>query len=210
MSLQIDETDFVEASEAADSLKFLNEKSHALFELGVSMLVHKWDALSVAVANQWGGPNSKDKRDWISAVVVDLFLQNSVVDVAMIEETLLYAMQDEFDVMVEDDSALPLAAQVLDCYRNVAIGEVDKIKESYAKWQAKQSSNSDVKYQVTVGEDPSNPDVSENEVDDYDSDIDAHAPGTQQDEDSEMTEATESVPQAIVDDDGFTIVQRKR
>ncbi|ANZ74161.1 BA75_00440T0 [Komagataella pastoris] len=207
MSLQIDETDFVEASEGADSLKFLNEKAHALFELGVSMLVHKWDALSVAVANQWGGPNSKDKRDWISAVVVDLFLQNSVVDVALIEETLLYAMQDEFDVMVEDDSALPLAAQVLDCYRKVAIGEVDKIKESYAKWQAKQSSNGDAKYQVTVGEDPSNPDVSENEEDDYRS---AHAPGTQQDEDSEMTEATESAPQPTVDDDGFTIVQRKR
>ena len=55
----------VEAPTEAKNLQFEDEKQQARFELGVSMMVYKWEALEVAVANSWGGPSSAEKRDWI-------------------------------------------------------------------------------------------------------------------------------------------------
>lgn len=99
----------VEAPTEAKNLQFEDEKQQARFELGVSMMVYKWEALEVAVANSWGGPSSAEKRDWITAIVVDLFKSEKIVDAATIEETLLYAMIDEFDTNVEDESTVPIA-----------------------------------------------------------------------------------------------------
>ncbi|CCC13112.1 hypothetical protein SMACR_06330 [Sordaria macrospora] len=43
------------------------------FEQGVAIALHLWPALSLAVQNNWGGPDSADKRDWFAGAVVDLF-----------------------------------------------------------------------------------------------------------------------------------------
>jgi len=99
------------------NLFFSDEKQQANFELGVSMMVYKWDALDVAVSNRWGGPDSEEKRDWITTVILDLFRNNKVVDIQSIEGTLLYAMMDEFETHIEDDSALPIAAGIIEIWK---------------------------------------------------------------------------------------------
>lgn len=43
------------------------------FEQGVAIALHLWPALSLAVQNNWGGPDSADKRDWFAGAIVDLF-----------------------------------------------------------------------------------------------------------------------------------------
>ncbi|KAK0709748.1 Pre-rRNA-processing protein TSR2-domain-containing protein [Lasiosphaeria miniovina] len=43
------------------------------FEQGVAMALHLWPALTLAVQNQWGGPDSSDKRDWFAGAIVELF-----------------------------------------------------------------------------------------------------------------------------------------
>jgi pre-rRNA-processing protein TSR2 len=43
------------------------------FEQGVALALHLWPALTLAVQNNWGGPDSSDKRDWFAGVIVELF-----------------------------------------------------------------------------------------------------------------------------------------
>lgn len=194
----IDPTDYVEAVEGVESLKFANEKQQAKFELGVCMAIYKWEELTTAVDNSWGGPKSADKRDWISGIVIDLF-DEKIVDIQLIEETLLYAMVDEFDTEIDNDSALEIAALVMKFYKEVSVGSVAAIDALYARWQEKQSSH--VANRVEVAADPNNPDA---ESDDEEED-DEEVPQLQ-DDDMEVDEQPQG---PVVDDDGFELVQKK-
>jgi pre-rRNA-processing protein TSR2 len=201
MTYQIDVTDFIEAPEGT-SLAFSDEKQQANFELGVSMIIHSWEILEIAVANQWGGPNSNAKRDWVSDVVIDLFKSN-VVDIQLIEETILYAMQDEFDVNVEDDSSLPIADKIIKVYRQVALGDFSTVHAMYQQWTERQSQRAQRQnLHVHIHEDPENPDVSDDDDEDEDLEL--------QDSSMEIDMEEPQEPQGpIIDDDGFELVQKK-
>jgi pre-rRNA-processing protein TSR2 len=196
---QIDPTDYVEAPEGASSLRYGDEKQQAKFELGVCMAVYKWEELNTAVENQWGGPNSSDKRDWISGIVIELF-NEKIVDIQLIEETLLYAMVDEFDTEIDNDSALEIGALVMKFYKDVGMKNYEQIDKFYAAWQAKQSIKSTVQ-KIEIEEDPNNPDSSESE--DYDDEDNANIVN----DDDAMDVDQPKAP--IVDDDGFELVQKK-
>lgn len=45
----------------------------ARFEQGVALSLNLWPALTLAVQNNWGGPDSADKRDWFAGEVADQF-----------------------------------------------------------------------------------------------------------------------------------------
>ncbi|KAI5956648.1 TSR2 [Candida margitis] len=200
MTTSIDPTDYVEVENG--NLSFPIEAQQAKFELGVCMAVYKWEELATAVENSWGGPKSAEKRDWISGIVIDLFKESSVVDIQLIEETLLYAMVDEFDVQVDNDSALEIAALVMKFYKQVQEHKYDQVDALYAKWQEKRSTHGENRH-VHIDEDPNNPDVSdddddEEEDEDDDMEIDGNNDGKQ-----------EHKEEPIVDDDGFQLVQKK-
>ncbi|CUS20194.1 LAQU0S01e01112g1_1 [Lachancea quebecensis] len=201
MSSTIDESAYVEASNGQACLAFKDEKQEARFELGVSMMVYKWDALSIAVENGWGGPESAEKRDWVTAVIVDLFKSEKIVDVTLIEETLLYAMADEFDTNVEDDSALPIAAGIVEIYKQCDAQDFSTVEKLYLEWTEKQK-NKEGKRIVQVEEDPLNPDASESEEEEEDVEFEI--------EDSmAVDEMTENNTEPVVDEDGFELVQKK-
>ena len=195
----IDPTDYVEVVEGVESLKFANAKQQAKFELGVCMAVYKWEELTTAVDNSWGGPKSADKRDWISGIVIDLF-DEKVVDIQLIEETLLYAMVDEFDTEIDNDSALEIAALVMKLYKGVAMGDASGVDVLYARWQEKQSSR--VVNKVEVGADPNNPDADDSDDSDDDED---DVPELEDD----AMEIDDQPQGPVVDDDGFELVQKK-
>lgn len=193
----IDATDFVEVEGEQISLRFQNPVQQAKFELGVCMAVYKWEELITAVENSWGGPNSADKRDWISGVVIELF-DEKAVDVMLIEETLLYAMVDEFDTEIDNDSALVIGDLVLKIYRDCAIENYARVDDLYAKFQQRQA-HSGTSQKVVVGADPNNPDYSDDEEEEEE------APALAEEDGMDIDE-----PQGpIVDDDGFELVQRK-
>ena len=213
MTTQIDPTDYVEVENG--TLTFENPKQQAKFELGVCMAIYKWEELTTAVDNNWGGPKSSEKRDWISGIVIDLFSESKIVDIQLIEETLLYAMVDEFDTQIDNDSALEIGYLIIKFYRDVMIEKYGSIDEMYEKWQAKQSSKSVNK--VHVENDPNNPDVSDDDEDDEEEeqeDDDAcHGHHHNHSHDGmDIDEQPEEAPQLagpIVDDDGFELVQSK-
>lgn len=196
----IDPTDFVQVEGDANTLKFGDPHQQAKFELGVCMAIYKWEELTTAVENSWGGPNSADKRDWISGVVIDLF-EESAVDLILIEETLLYAMVDEFDTEIDNDSALVVGDLVLKIYRECAMQNYSRVDDLYAKYQQKQALGARGE-KISIAADPNNPDASEDEEDDEEQD------DTEKGQDDSMdVDETSSAP--IIDDDGFELVQRR-
>jgi len=44
-----------------------------LFARGVLALFDLWPALAIAVREQWGGPDSSDKRTWMASTIIDEF-----------------------------------------------------------------------------------------------------------------------------------------
>lgn len=202
MSQYHNEPSCVEAPQGANNLLFKDEKQQARFELGVSMMIYKWDALDVAVENQWGGPDSAEKRDWITAIIVDLFKTEKVVETILIEETLLYAMVDEFDTNVEDDSAVFIANGIIELYKQCQALDYSTVESLYLAWQEKQKNKSN-KRVVQVKDDPLNPDVSDSEdEEDYDEE-------ESQDVDMDVDEQQQTNPEPIIDEDGFEVVQKK-
>ncbi|CEP61657.1 Tsr2p LALA0_S03e07844g [Lachancea lanzarotensis] len=210
MSGNVDELAYVEAEKGKASLEFEDEKQMARFELGVSMAVYKWEALDLAVQNSWGGPESAEKRDWVSAIIVDLFKDGKIVDVSLIEETLLYAMMDEFETNCDDDSALPIAALVIDLYKQCQQLEFSTVDSLYAQWKERQETRQSTK-DIQIGGDPWNPDVSEceDESDAEDGEQQPPAMVKDMDVDVDVDMEAEDTPEPVVDEDGFELVQKK-
>ncbi|CUM66095.1 uncharacterized protein PRCAT00003749001 [Priceomyces carsonii] len=200
----IDPTEYIEAVEGAQNLRFINEKQQAKFELGVCMAVYRWDELNTAVDNSWGGPKSADKRDWISGIVIDL-LDEKIIDIQLIEETLLYAMLDEFDTEVDNESALEIAALIMKIYKEVLLGQYATVDDLYNKWLSKgthQTSNG----KVTVQEDPANPDILSSEDDD---DEDGNELNTDNNVNNADNMEVDSAQGPLVDDEGFELVTKR-
>lgn len=191
----------VQAEPDQPNLMFADEKQQARFELGVSMLVHSWDALDIAVINQWGGVESSDKRDWISGVIVGLFKDNKEVDSPLIEETLLYAMLDEFDTHVDDGTAQPVASNMIKLYEECRQLNFSRVEDMYTKWLEKQKNGPSKERFVQVDEVSSDEDE-EDEGEEEDDD------GMDVDMDQDVPELV-TKPEPIVDDDGFELVQKK-
>ncbi|KAI3404653.2 TSR2 [Candida oxycetoniae] len=207
----IDASEYVESENG--TLKFGNEVQQAKFELGVCMAVYKWEELTTAVENSWGGPKSGEKRDWISCIIIDLFSESKIVDVQLIEETLLYAMLDEFDTQVDNDSALEIAALIMKFYKEAAKGAYDMIDQFYQVWLEKKKNTVLESTAVHVGEDLNNPGVSDSEEDD-DDDNDERGDDNEKDDESmevdDIAEVQDVQHGPVIDEDGFKLVQKGR
>ncbi|KAJ2892005.1 putative pre-rRNA-processing protein TSR2 [Zalerion maritima] len=189
------------------------------FEQAVSLSLFTWPALTLAVQNNWGGPDSEDKRAWFSGAIVDHFPDLSTTpdalkllrtskpnedepDAETVEEVLLQVMLDEFEVNVDDESGFAVAEQIIRLRKLCAKGkfeEVDDLAKKYAVSKGK----------VVIfqrGKDQEEEDEWEDES------------SSDDDEDVEMDEAPPLVGSTQpkgdfapeVDDDGFTTVTRKK
>lgn len=200
------------------------------FEQGVALSLNLWPALTLAVQNNWGGPDSADKRDWFAGEVADQFPpfsnsnaatasattttngqqsqggaqeQKEEPDAEYLEELILQVMLDEFEVNVDDDTAFDVATEIVRLRGQCARGNFEEVDRLLARWQARKGEKVHFKH----GEDQD----AETDWEDDDDDND--------DSDDEMDEApalVEAAPPKMdkappeVDDDGFTKVTRKR
>ncbi|EKD15213.1 uncharacterized protein L3040_001583 [Drepanopeziza brunnea f. sp. 'multigermtubi'] len=172
-------------------------------ELGIALSLYSWPALSLAVTNSWGGADSDEKRQWFAGATSDVVIENPEEDAEWIETFLLQVMVDEFEVGVEDDSALEVAEQIVRLRKNCGNGNFSEVLEMKRKWDAKGGKQDIGK--IFAKKEGEGEDEDENEDDEDDED----------DEDFEMNEAPPLVRVrepvvAEVDEDGFTKVTKKR
>lgn len=198
------------------------------FEQGVALSLNLWPALTLAVQNNWGGPDSSDKRDWFAGEVASQFppfpsstsssntASNGTAsqqaqqgdqeepDAEYLEELILQVMLDEFEVNVDDDTAFDVATEIVRLRSQCARANYDEVDRLLARWQARKGEKVHFKH----GED-------QDGETDWEDDDDEEG-----DSDDDMDEAPALVESAAppkkdkappeVDDDGFTKVTRKR
>ncbi|KAL2203279.1 hypothetical protein CC79DRAFT_1326022 [Sarocladium strictum] len=190
------------------------------FEQGVAYALHLWPALSLSVQNNWGGPDSSDKRDWFAGAVVDLFppftdtpapattstTKSTAVaeepDLEEIETVLLQVMVDEFEVNVDDESGAETAEQIFKARSECAEGNFETVNTLKTRFLSKGTKKVDAMFKQI-------------EADDQDTDWESDDSGDDDNEggaDVEMGEAPapREKPQPEIDEDGFTKVTRKK
>jgi len=185
------------------------------FEQGVALTLHTWENLTLAVQNEWGGPDSADKRDWFAGTIVELFPdltkpQNArssglvsedvqEPDLIDVRERLLQVMEDEFEVVIDDGTDATIAEQIMRLRKSCIKGQFSEVEALQQKWSAKK----DKKVIFHRGED-------------QDAETDWETDDEDDDGDVEMEEAPKLMPTPReklvpeVDEDGFTKVTRKK
>jgi len=177
-----------------------------LFARGVIARLALWSTLRIAVQENWGGPDAKRKPTWIASMIVDSFeAESEQPDEQYIEEMLLQIMADEFEAVLEDDSAASVAKDIIGMWIETKEGKdntvrkfeglVDKIKGK--RIEVKENVESD----ESDDEDWEDAEGEEDYVDDEDNNV------PQLVEHHALQPGCRNAP--VVDDDGFTLVQGK-
>lgn len=179
------------------------EQMQAKFDLAISLAIASWPALSVAVQNQWGGPDSTDKRDWLAGAISDLFVERPDTDEVDIENMLLQVMSDEFEVNVDDESETKVAQDIMKFRKEISEGNFSGVDAMWKSWQERRGKAVVPANLQIVDHDQETDD----DDDDYEDDED----------DTEMVDAPALVPAAPkekpapeVDEEGFTKVVGKK
>ncbi|KAF7541058.1 hypothetical protein G7Z17_g12047 [Cylindrodendrum hubeiense] len=186
------------------------------FEQGVAYALHLWPALTLSVQNQWGGPDSADKRDWFAGAIAELFPEfvdtppakvPEEPDLEDVETMLLQIMVDEFEVNVDDDSGTDVATNIMKVRAGCAIGQFDDVNALRTRFLNLNGAKVDHIFK---------------KAEDADQDTDWESDGSDDDEDEgaggadvEMDDAPQLVApkqkqEPQVDEDGFTMVTKKR
>jgi pre-rRNA-processing protein TSR2 len=194
---------------AASQLENSSSDPSAQFDLGISLALHAWPALTLAVQSSWGGPASSDKRDWFCGAISDLFATRPETDAEDVEDVLIQVMNDEFDVVVDDGSAGDVAVKICEIRELCARGEYGEVQAMWVAWKEKTEKKGEwgaggLMFQKVEARD-----------EDQETDEGEDEDGCE-DDDIEMDEAPAPVrtprekPEPEVDEEGFTKVARRR
>ncbi|KFA76855.1 hypothetical protein S40288_03030 [Stachybotrys chartarum IBT 40288] len=192
------------------------------FEQAVAYSLHLWPALTLSVQNGWGGPDSEDKRDWFAGAIVDLFPEYTDAppaaatgkagnappqepDTEEVETVLLQVMVDEFEVNVDDESGMEVAAQIVRARTQCAVGQFDEVNALKERFQNRKGKKVDQLFKKA--DDPDQETDEESSGDDSDSDAGVDV---DMDDAPPLAPVTKEKPLPEVDEDGFTKVTKKK
>ncbi|KAH9007201.1 Pre-rRNA-processing protein TSR2-domain-containing protein [Lactarius hatsudake] len=176
-----------------------------LFARGVIARLEQWPALRIAVERGWGGPESRAKQRWLVSELVDAFdeQQQQAPDAEYVALMLAQVLEDEFGASVEDGSVEAVAADVVALW---GAGE-DAVREWERKAEGARAKRVDVREEVVDGDGDDGDDDDEGEWEDEEED-EADAPQLLRAAGDSQQRPSKAEP--VVDDDGFTLVQKGR
>ncbi|KAJ1771552.1 rRNA accumulation- protein [Coemansia sp. RSA 1843] len=104
---------------------------------GVDHVLANWTALELAVQNGWGGRNTLEKRDNMVDEIVEYFdrqvrKKSTAVEPTEVEELLIQVMDEDFSVVLEDQSEKQVALLLCSIFAECKTGNfatVDKMAE---------------------------------------------------------------------------------
>ncbi|KLJ05766.1 hypothetical protein EMPG_09324 [Blastomyces silverae] len=114
-----------------------NKDPAAQLDLGITLILNSWPSLNLAVESAWGGPSSSDKRDWLCGAISDLFVDRPDTDAEDIEDVLIQVMNDEFDVVVDDESAGEIGRRIMEIRMETQKGDFTGVTRMWEEWKAK-------------------------------------------------------------------------
>lgn len=182
-----------------------DEKQQKL-DLGITLALNAWPALTLAVQSSWGGQNSSDKRDWLCGAISDIISTRPETDSYDIEDILVQVMTDEFDVAVDDGSAGVVADQIMTLKGQVEVGNYEDVDRMWAEYKERMERKGVEQQQAMF-----------KRVETRDEDQETDGDDDDDEEDEEMGDAPALVSrpprervEPEVDEDGFTKVVGKK
>ncbi|KAL2829810.1 pre-rRNA processing protein [Aspergillus cavernicola] len=184
------------------------QSATSYLDLGIALAVNNWPALTLAVQSNWGGPTSTDKRDWLCGAISEMLSERPETDAEDLEDVLIQVMNDEFDVVVDDESAGIVAEQIIEIRNLTSRGEFGSVREMWEGWERRRAqraaSGGDVVSGFRRGEDV------EQETDEEGEDGDGEDDDTDMGDAPALVRAPRERVEPEIDEDGFTKVVGKR
>jgi pre-rRNA-processing protein TSR2 len=179
-----------------------------LFARGVIARLELWPALRIAIERGWGtSGGGREKRLWLASEIVEAFDnkdQMAPPDADYIALMLAQVLEDEFDATFEDGSVEAVAVDIVGLW---GAGE-----DVVGMWERKAEGVRGKKVDVREEEVGSDEDGDEDEWEDEESGEDG------EDEAPQLVPAAgaatevqrQARPRPVIDEDGFTLVQKGR
>lgn len=173
-------------------------KEQLQFARAVYIVLNLWPAMRKAVEEEWGGPESAEKRDFLLSYLCDEYGDSGSAtspDEDDVMELLEGYMAEEYDCQLEDESPAWVAMHV--CSAHKAVFEENRGEEVLTQLEQEYARHS----KRTISDTTREPEDAEDDSDD--DDVPTPAPAT--------NPHTHTRPEPEIDEDGFeTVAPRRR
>jgi pre-rRNA-processing protein TSR2 len=181
----------------------------AKIDLLISVTLHNWPNLAIAIQHDPDSASAKDKRDFLAGAISDLLSTNQVSEAEDLEDVLVQFLYDEFEITVDDKDYSPWEAslRIMTGMEKILQGDFSQVDRWYEEWVEKQHTGSGrIAVQRMDDDEAQETDWDEEDGEDKD-----------ERKDVEMDEAPQLVEkpkreklEPEVDEDGFTKVVGRR
>lgn len=108
------------------------------FRAGVTATLRTWAALKAAVDGEWGGIESHSKAEDLRSNILERYdgTKAEPMPLEELEENLLEYMEDEYSILLEDESERLIASLIYKMYEECSVGNaqlVEKMVKDAAK-----------------------------------------------------------------------------
>ena len=170
----------------------LTEEQKAQLAKGVRLVFGRWTCLNLAVQNQWGGPNSEQKRQELAQSVLDWLLNAKEVYADELEDLLDAEMMDSWNVQAEDGSPREVSVLINKVFYETVQGKGDTVQ-----WLERTATAAQRQIEQSLREEDTHHHTSMGMQDEQ-----------QQQQQQQRQSRQREVPQ--VDEDGWTTVPNRR
>lgn len=178
------------------SLPQLLPKSHELLTEGVRAVLTTWPVLQIAVDNGFGGVYGQQKADWMVDVVQQYFHDNADLQQFEVEDFIAQLMDQEFDTVVDDGSLPQVSVSLLQVFSQWQQGALQQLKLTISSLTQRSGQRAKVSAPPTGTDD--------------DSDDETQVMECESSSPSVSRTDAEPCPRSQDEDDGWTVVRKKK
>jgi pre-rRNA-processing protein TSR2 len=181
----------------------------AKIDLLISVTLHNWPNLTIAIQHDPDSALAKDKRDFLAGAISDLLSTNQISEAEDLEDVLVQFLYDEFEITVDDNDYSPWEAsqRIMTGRGKILQGDFSQVDRWYEEWVEKQRTGSGRIAVQRVDDD----EAQETDWDEEDGEDEGERKDVEMDEAPQLVEKPKREKlEPEVDKDGFTKVVGRR
>lgn len=118
-----------------------------VFRKAVTYILTEWPSLELAIENGMGGPQAREKRNWMTSHITEIMVKGKDID---LEDYLAEIVNQEFDTLIEDGSLEYNTQWINKFYKDCLQGKEQEVLEAISKASAKKLSLGNMKIPAPV------------------------------------------------------------
>lgn len=181
----------------------------AKIDLLISVTLHNWPNLTIAIQHDPDSASAKDKRDFLAGAISDLLSTNQVSEAEDLEDVLVQFLYDEFEITIDDKDYSPWEAslRIITGREKILQGDFSQVDRWYEEWVEKQRTGSGRIAVQRMDDD----EAQETDWDEEDGESEDERKDVEMDEAPQLVEKPKREKlEPEVDEDGFTKVVGRR